>query len=454
MGKINEILEELAKEILSEAKAQGADHAHVNISDQKSIGTRFGENHITQNVSEIAINFVLKTQIGDQVGIYSGSRPNSGTIKKMVSDAITLTKYSAPDKTFPGFIEDQLRYRPQSGKIIEYSQEEIAAAIENIIEKASSVSDKISAVAGNLHYNAHMSVSLNTNDVIAFDDSSNISSVINVAASESENEARSTGRSAGVKIEDLKLEKLVESVADKAKNGLNQQEMDTGRYDAILGHGSMATLWMFIAMATSAESLITHTSFLKDKIGEQIFDKKLTVTDEVENPHHYASRRFDSEMVPSDNITYIENGVLKEYAYNRRSAKILGSESNGRNASGFLGEMPLFYTNSMNIGTKSEEELIESIDNGIYVTNLFYANFINAPEGTVTGLTKDGLFKIEKGEIVSSLRNFRFSDSLLSIFNEIEPGNNVLQTGGLFGGGIILPSVRVSNFNLSSKGKH
>ena len=153
-------------------------------------------------------------------------------------------------------------------------------------------------------------------------------------------------------------------------------------------------------MGTSAESLVTHTSFLKDKLGAQVFDSNLTITDERNNPKHFLSSSFDSEGTPTKPIKFIDKGILKDYAYNRRLAKKLIDQdySNGRNLEGFGGEMPLFGSKTVQPGTKSEEELIKSIDSGIYVVNLFYNNFVNPPEGLCTGLTRDGLFKIENGK--------------------------------------------------------
>ncbi len=447
-------LEELAKQILDLARQKGAEHAHVNVFSNISVGTRFGENHITQNVFEDQTSFFLKTQIGEKVSGYQGTHPTGKNLEAMIDDAILLTEKSSEDKDFPGFIDKQMDFKSLDIKVREYDPEDIASGVATIVETASSVSKKISAVAGNIRFIKSHFLMMNTNGVMGYRKQSSISSVINVAATEGTGEARSTGRVAGRSLDELNLEQEARDVAERALNGLNQQEMEIGTYEAILSPLAFNAIWGFVTFAASSEGLITHSSFLKDKLGEQIFDERLTAIDDTLNPDHLGARNFDSELVATHPLTYIENGVLKEFAFNLRNAKKLGVESNGRNFQGFQGEMPLFTATTIKSGSKSEEELIASVDDGIYITNLFYNNFVNPPQGVCTGLTRDGLFRIKNGEIIHSLKNFRWTDSLQEIFKEAEPANNSKQVAGFFGGSSIAPSVRVGHFNLSSKGKH
>ena len=116
--------------------------------------------------------------------------------------------------------------------------------------------------------------------------------------------------------------------------------------------------------------------------------------------------------------------------------------------------MPMFVSNTIAPGTKNEEEIIKSIDSGIYIVDLFYNNFVNPPEGLCTGLTKDGLFKIEHGEIVGSLTNMRWTDTIESIFKSVEIANNSIQIGGFFVGSTITPSIKTDKFTFTSAGKH
>lgn len=447
-----EKLTEIAQTILAEAKNQGAQHAQVRIFDNFSMETRFGENHITQNITTTTQSFELKTQIGQKIGVYNGSRVGDN-LRSQVNDAVTLTKLSLEDPEFPGFLSSQPTYSQMGTGYREIDPNELSEVVGAIVETAQKVDSRVRSVAGNLHYETGNTLFLNSYDVQAYNSSSRIGGVVTVAADEN-GESRATRTMAGNTINDLQYQNTAEVTSKTAVQGLNQKEIEAGKYEVILSSEAVGQLLLFVSFGASSEGLINHSSYLKDRLGEQIMDNRITIIDDSLNDAHFASRNFDSEGVPTETMNFIENGILKEYAYNLRNAKKLGVSSNGRNASGFQGEMPIFFSLSIENGTKSDDELIQSIDNGIYINNLFYNNFVNAPEGLCTGLTKDGLFKIENGELTDSLKNMRWTDKILSIFGNAEPSNESRQVKGFFLGSAITPAIRVDQFNFSSKGKH
>jgi len=448
-------LQETAQKILEEAKSQGVDSAQIVVSSTENIATRFGESHITQNTQSNSLQFALRSVIGEQIGSYYGTVPTDDNLSKMVSNALELVNFSPPDPEFPGFITEQPEYPDLDREIIEYTPSDIADAIKIGIDAALSTGSKIDAVAGSINYNATRDLLANSYGVEATSENSTISGILNIAAVEGESESRSSDSIAGRKIEDLAFETVAPQIADRATRGLNQGELEVGKYESILGHSAMMELMFHLGLATSSEMLINHQSPFKDKLGEKLFDERLTITDATGDVSHYASQKFDYDGVPSPTLTFIENGILKEFAYNRRNAQKLGVETNGRAA----GMFAIFRSPTITPGNKSEEELIASIDDGVYVSNLWYSNFVNMPDASITGLTRDGLFKIEGGEIVGSVKNMRFTDTLYSMFEEAEPANNQLMKlhgtyGNMLGLAGKLPSIRIGNFNFSSKGKH
>ncbi len=446
-------LAEIAKELLSESKAQGADAAQVTVYSNENIATRYGEKHITQNTLRNTTEFQLQLQIGSKVGNYSGTM-HRDRVKAMVNDAITLARFSPDDPEFPGFIQEQPDYPDLPARMVEYTPMEISDQVKLAIESAE-INSEIVSVAGNLNYNTGRFVLMNSYGIMAQREGSTVSGIINVAASKGTGESRSSSSVAGVKFEDLQIEKTAQIVADRAYRGLNQGELDVGGYETIFGHEATMELMFHMGLATSSSMLINYQSPFKDKLGEKLFDERFTITDAVSDPEHYASQNFDTDGEPSYDITYIEDGVVKEFAYNRRNAKKLGVETNGRAVGGFT----MFRSPSIKPGSKTEEELIASVDDGIYITSLWYCNFVHMPDSTITGLTRDGLFRIKNGEIVGSLKNMRFTDSMFSMYKEAEPANDVVQKlhgtyGSIFGLAGKIPTLRLGNFNFSSKGKH
>lgn len=453
-----EFLLNQGNQLLNLAKKTDIDEAQITLVKSFEIGTRFGENHITQNCSSDLTNLAVTLVKNQKLGKIFLNLPKSDSYQRVIDDALTMLQYAEPDKDFPSFIK-QSTTNPAFQRIqTPYSIEKIADSVHNIITTAHDYDSAIKTVAGNINSFNDYRVFLNTNGVELWESSNRISSVINVSANKSGNEfeSRSSIKVAGKTLDTLQLEQNTKVVAERAKRGLDHQSIDIGSYTSIFSPSAVSALLRFINMGSSAEGLVNHSSFLIDKVGEQVFDSNLTITNERNNPQHFSSSSYDSEGTPTKAIKFIDQGVLKDYSYNRRLAKKLidNEQGNGNNASGFGGEMPMFFSDTISSGSKSEEELIKSIDSGIYIVDLFYNNFVNSPEGLCTGLTKDGLFKIENGEIVGSLTNMRWTDKIESIFKSIEVANNTMQIGGFFFGSTITPSIKTDRFTFTSAGKH
>lgn len=448
-------LSELTKEILSEAKKQGAEQAQVLVFSNENIATRYGEKHITQNTQQNSVGFSLRTQIGEKVGIYGGTGASRDKLPEMITDAILLNKYSQPDPDFPGFLKEQPVYPEIDKKIIEISSDEMADSIKATIDNAVSFDSKVTAVAGNLNFNAGRTVLANSYGLEARSESSTLSGIVNVAANKGENESRSTLSVAGRTFKDLNVEAIGTTTAERAVLGLDQGDLDVGKYNVLLSQEAVIELMFHIGLATSSSMLLNFQSPFKDKMGEKVFDERITITDATDDISHYASQKHDFDGVPSHAVKYVDKGILKDFAYDMRNAKKLGVETNGRGAGGFA----IFRAASFDPGNKTEEQLIESMDNGVYVSNLWYANFVNMPQGSITGLTKDGLFRIKDGQIVGSLKNMRFTDTLFSMLGDAEPSSNLSMKihstyGNLWGLAGKVPALKLGSFNFSSKGKH
>ena len=145
----------------------------------------------------------------------------------------------------------------------------------------------------------------------------------------------------------------------------------------------------------------------------------ITITDDVYHPAQ-AGAPFDGEGVPRQRLTLVENGVVKQVASSRQAAKKAGIDPTGH---GFplpndVGEAP------MNIvvagGETSVDQMIASTEKGLLVTRLWYIREVDPYQKIMTGMTRDGTFLIENGEITGGVRNFRFNQSLVELLSNVE----------------------------------
>ena len=123
--------------------------------------------------------------------------------------------------------------------------------------------------------------------------------------------------------------------------------------------------------------------------------------------------RFNSngELAP-EKLDLILAGSLQNTLVSSRTAKEYGVQSN------FAGEGESLRSPVLSPGDLNEDEVVQKIDNGIYLSNLHYLNWSDRPGGRITGMTRYACFWVENGEVVAPIENMRFDDSIYNFFGE------------------------------------
>jgi predicted Zn-dependent protease len=152
------------------------------------------------------------------------------------------------------------------------------------------------------------------------------------------------------------------------------------------------------------------------------------------------SQPWDGDGLPLGRQVFVENGVLKELYYSRFWAQKQKKSPTGAPTS-FI----------MTGGTTSVDDMIKSTPRGILVTRLWYLREVDPRTILYTGLTRDGTFLIENGKISKAIKNFRFNDSPLFMLNNLEAmGRPVRLAGTEAGGAVVVPPIKVKDFNFTS----
>ena len=159
---------------------------------------------------------------------------------------------------------------------------------------------------------------------------------------------------------------------------------------------------------------------------------------------------FDFEGLPVKKVELIKNGIAKNFVTNRWIAKKLEVENNAH-------AIPLpaqgAYPFAMCIapGESDLNKMIENTEKAILVTHFHYSNIIDPKKLIVTGMTRDGLFLVEDGKITKPLKNMRFTDSVINLFSNIEEISQEREfASGFFGGGFLVPAMKLSGLHFSS----
>ena len=217
---------------------------------------------------------------------------------------------------------------------------------------------------------------------------------------------RLTARSIICRIQDRTL-----TAINKAKRSRDVQGAAPGRYRVILEPAAVAGLWSWMLWTLDAKSYEKGTSPFADQLGRQILDERLTLQNLPGHPDLLGTG-FTHEGLPSEDAVWIEKGVLKQLAYDRFTAKqqrikrIATLEAPCLSASGPT--------------ALKTQELIKQCERAILVTNFWYIRTVNPTDLTLTGMTRDGTFLVEDGQITSAVRNFRFHESPLRVFKHVD----------------------------------
>jgi predicted Zn-dependent protease len=238
---------------------------------------------------------------------------------------------------------------------------------------------------------------------------------------------------------------LAARAVEKAIRSRKPSSWEPGRYTVVLEPAAVADLIQDMSWISFGALLVQEgRSFLSGKLGEKVMGENITLRDDPFHPLHRGSP-FDSEGMPTLPTTIIERGVARSAVYDRQTAAKEGRESTGHGLPVPNTYGPMARHLVLEGGEGSVEDLIRRVDRGLLVTRVWYTNVVDPKSVTLTGMTRDGLFAIEKGKLTHAVRNFRFNQSVVQMLNQVEAKSSVVCSGG-----VVCPGLLVRDFHMSS----
>jgi predicted Zn-dependent protease len=256
---------------------------------------------------------------------------------------------------------------------------------------------------------------------------------------------------------------VARTAAEKAERTGGAGELDPGTYRAVLEPYAFADLLEYFAHDSfGALGLLEERSYLTGRLGQRIFDEKISIADDSLNPTGLP-KAFDFEGTPKQRVQLVENGVARGVVWDRMTAARAqdGVSSTGHAPPVDLRDWgPLPYALSVAPGeAESVEELAELVGDGIYITRLHYLGVVHPREGIVTGMTRDGTFRIRDGQIAEPLVNLRFTvavpDFLSEVYgltNEASLVNSQNFYGERYPYGVLAPAIASARFTVTGVG--
>jgi PmbA protein len=254
---------------------------------------------------------------------------------------------------------------------------------------------------------------------------------------------------------DLDPEAIGERAAGKASASQAPRDLEPGRYTVVLEPSAVSTLVGFLAwIGFGGRMLIEGRSCFSGKHGQVVAGPSISIYDDARSPLTLGTP-FDFEGVPRRRVDLIRDGVFLDGVYDRRTAKQAATESTGHALPPPNPEGPFPLNLFLAPGDSAAEEMIAATDRGLLVTRFHYSNVVHPIESTITGMTRDGTFLIEDGEVRHPVKNFRFTQSILeALTNTTAIGRETELASEFFFSASRVPALRIEGFNFTGRSDH
>ena len=253
---------------------------------------------------------------------------------------------------------------------------------------------------------------------------------------------------------------LAETAAKKAIDSAHPAEIPAGKYTVILEPAAALDIVGFMFWDYSGMAILDQRSFLTGRIDSQLFGENITIWDDVAHPLQTGSP-FDGEGMRRMRVPLVEKGVVKRVVYARATAARMKRSEHKDKAGpiaptghGFplpneIGEMPLNIVFAAPQNPQTLSEMIASTQRGVLVTRLWYIREVDPYEKMLTGMTRDGTFLVENGRVRQGVRNFRFNESLIHMLSNVEAMSVPRRSCGEESFDMVVPAMKVKEFNFT-----
>jgi PmbA protein len=256
---------------------------------------------------------------------------------------------------------------------------------------------------------------------------------------------------------------VAREAVEKAARTRRAGTVESGSYRAVLEPYAVSELLEYFAYDSfNGLALLEERSALTGKLGERIVDEKVTIAEDPLEPAGFP-KAFDFEGTPRRRVPLIEEGVVRGVVWDRRLAARAGG---GQESTGSAlpadarvwGAMPVALSLAPGEAA-SLEELAELVGDGLHVTRLHYLSVVDPREGIVTGMTRDGTFRIRGGRVAEPLVNLRFTVSVPRLLGDV-PGltrerrlvNRSDFYGERYAYGVVCPALATATFTITGSG--
>ncbi len=428
--------------VLSYAKA---DETAVTLSGGRTGNIRYARNSVSTSGESNNLSLAVTSVFGKRSGTATINEFDDASLEKTVRRAEEIARLAPENPEYMPMLGPQtyLTTNPYSENTAKIDPEYRAKAAFDSLDPCRK---KNLTAAGYLEDSTGFSAIGNSKGLTAYNRATSVDFTITVRTAD--------GLGSGYAIRDvtdvskLSTKEATEIAMQKALASVNARALEPGKYTVILEPAASVDLLQNMMGSMDGRNADEGRSFLSKKgggtrLGEKLFDERVTIYSDPTNPEIPTSAfggggggRFGggADGRPQEKVTWVDKGVVKNMYYSRFWADKKGVKATPPPAAVIMAG-----------GTQSLADLIRGTEKGILVTRLWYIRAVDPQTLLYTGLTRDGTFYIENGQIKFPVKNFRFNESPVIMLNNLEAMGKPVRIGGN-----LIPPLKIRDFTFSS----
>ena len=399
-------LADLTAAVLEEVRRQaGADAEATARAESTALAlTRFAASAIHQNVADERTTLHLQLTV-DGGRTASSSTTRTSSVPELVAATLAAARLRPRDPEWPGL--------GGPAPLVSSGSADAATAQTSPAERAAAVAAFVAA-AGGLSTAGYVQTSSST-AVLADTAGQHVRGAATSAACDGI--ARLSGadgvaRSASRRFADLDCAALGARAAAKARAGVDARPVDPGRYAVVLEPAAVSDVVAGLASGQfNGKAVVDGTSGLR--LGDQQFDRSVSLADDAVGPDA-TGLPFDTEGTPARRTDLVRDGVPVGLTTDRRVAATLGGESTGHASDTSATSGPVAGDPALAPGPGGTvDDLVAGMERGLLVSDLWYTRVVDPKRSVWTGLTRNGVWLVEDGQVVAPVSTLRFTQSYL-----------------------------------------
>jgi predicted Zn-dependent protease len=436
-----EQFEALAERLL---RLSTADQTEVVAIGVDSSLTRFANSEIHQNVGERNVEIRVRALVGKRAGVATSNDLSEESLSRLSSRAIEAAKRQPEGPELPDLVRPSA-VQPVDAFVAETANctpEQRARLVGVVCRLANEARLKASGACTT----ETTTVGLANSNRVRFHEVGTRAGLLTVVL---DDEGSGYAEQMHRNVREIDAEALGREAVDKGVRTRNAERVEPGEYPVVLEAYAVAETLNYLSyMGFGGLSLLEGTSFFRGRVDQQVVDPRISVWDDAREPRCLPSA-FDFEGTPRQRVDLIRNGVAAGVVHDRRTAARAGTESTGHALPAPNTFGPFASHLIMAPGNTPEAKLAEGIERGIWVTRFHYVNVVKSDQAVLTGLTRDGTFLIEHGEVTRPIKNLRFTQGILDAWSGLGALGAEQRLLEGWGGAVLAPSMRLGAFRFT-----